>query len=77
MQLMQNGFLEGKVFFIRQAFTRSPIQIQINKKIIEFGSRKIWEIIEASVCVIYLSLQLRPLTQISALVIPHIVLDLI
>ena len=36
MRLVQNGFLEFK----RQAFTRSPIQIQINNKtIIEFGSQ--------------------------------------
>ena len=33
---------ERKVFFKRQAFTRSPIQIQINNKtIIEVGSRRI------------------------------------
>ena len=54
------------------------LQIQIkNKTIIEFGSRRIWGIIEASVCVIYLSLRLRQITQTSALIIPHILLDLI
>ena len=51
-------------------------QIQINNKtIIEFGSRRIWGIIKASVCVICLSL--RQITQTSALIIPHILLDLI
>ncbi len=59
-----------------QAFTLSPIYIQINNKtIIEFGSRRILGIIKASVCVICLSL--RQITQTSALVIPHILLDLI
>ena len=48
-----------------------------NKTIIEFGSRRIWGIIKASVCVIYLSLRLRQITQTSALIIPHILLDLI
>ena len=54
------------------------LQIQINNKtIIEFGSRRIWGIIKASVCVICLSLRLRQITQTSALIIPHILLDLI
>ena len=53
-------------------------QIQINyKTIIEFGSRRIWGIIKASLCVICLSLRLRQITQTSALTIPHILLDLI
>ena len=53
------------------------LQIQINNKtIIEFGSRRIWGIIKASVCVICLSLRLRQITQTSALIIPHILLDL-
>ena len=52
------------------------LQIQINNKtIIEFGSRKIWGNIKASVCVICLSL--RQITQTSALIIPHNLLDLI
>ena len=61
-----NGrLLQGKV-----------LQIQVNNKtIIEFGSRRIWEIIKASVCVICLSL--RQITQTFALIIPHILLDLI
>ena len=47
-------------------------QIQIdNKTIIEFGSRRKWGIIKASVCVICLSLRLRQITQTSALIIPH------
>ena len=54
------------------------LEIQINNKtIIEFGSRRIWGIIKASVCVICLSLRLRQITQTSALIIPHILLDLI
>ena len=54
------------------------LQIQINNKaIIEFGSRRICGIIKASVCVICLSLWLRQITQTSALIIPHILLDLI
>ena len=63
-----NGrLLQGKV-----------LQIQINNKtIIEFGSRRIWGIIKASVCVICLSLRLWQITQTSALIIPHILLDLI
>ena len=63
-----NGrLLQGKV-----------LQIQINNKtIIEFGSRRIWGIIKASVCVISLTLRLRQITQTSALIIPHILLDLI
>ena len=49
------------------------LKIQINNKtIIEFGSRRIWGIIKASVCVICLSLRLRQITQTSALIIPHI-----
>ena len=53
-------------------------QIQINNKtIIEFGSRTKWGIIKASVCVICRSLRLRQITQTSALIIPHILLDLI
>ena len=53
-------------------------QIQINNKIIiEFGSRRICGIIKASVCVNCLSLRLRQITQTSALIIPHILLDLI
>ena len=57
-----NGrLLQGKV-----------LQIQINNKtIIEFGSRRIWGVIKASVCVICL------ITQTFALIIPHILLDLI
>ena len=52
-------------------------QMQINNKtIIEFGSRRIWGIIKASVCVICLSLRLRQIKQTSALIIPHILLDL-
>ena len=52
------------------------LQVQINKKTItEFGSRRIWEIIKASVCVI--CLQLGQITQTSALKIPYILLDLI
>ena len=55
-------------------FQEKGSQIQINNKtIIEFGSR----IIKASVCVICLSLRLRQITQTSALIIPHILLDLI
>ena len=51
-------------------------QIQIdNKTIIEFGSRRIWGIIKASVCVI--SCYRSVITQTSALIIPHILLDLI
>ena len=53
------------------------LQIQMNNKtIIEFGSRRILGIIKASVCVICLSLRLRQITQTSALMIPHILLDL-
>ena len=61
MRKNTNGrLLQGKV-----------LQIQINNKtIIEFGSRRIWGIIKASVCVICLSL--RQITQTSALIIPHI-----
>ena len=47
-----------------------------NKTIIEYGSRRIWGI-KASVCVICLSLRLRQITQTSALIIPHILLDLL
>ena len=54
------------------------LKIQINNKtIIEFVSRRIWGIIKASVCVICLSLWLRQITQTSALIITHILLDLI
>ena len=54
------------------------LKIQINNKtIIEFGSRRIWGIIKASVCVICRSRRLRQITQTSALIIPHILLDLI
>ena len=54
------------------------LQIQINNKTItEFGSRWIWGIIKASVCVICLSLRLRQITQTSTLIIPHILLDFI
>ena len=68
MRKNTNGrFLQGK-----------GLQIQINNKtIIEFGSGRIWGIIKASVCVISLSLRLRLITQTSALIIPHILLDLI
>jgi hypothetical protein len=73
-----NGLVACVFLFTMQAFTLSPIYIQINNKtIIEFGSRRIWGIIKASVCVICLSLRLRQITQTSALIIPHILLDLI
>ena len=53
-------------------------QIQINNEtIIEFGSRRKRGIIKASVCVICLSLRLQQITQTSALIIPHILLNLI
>ena len=65
-------------FKIQMTSSRKGSQIQINNKtIIEFGSRRIRRIIEASVCVICLSLRLRQITQTSALIIPHILLDLI
>ena len=64
MLLMPNA---GK--YKRPASSREVLQIQMNNKtIIEFGSRRIWGIIKASVCVI---------TQTSALMISHILLDLI
>ena len=75
---MANGFLEEKISFRMQAFTLSLIEIQINNKtIIESGSPMIYEIIKASACVFCFSLRLRQITQISALIIPHILHDLI
>ena len=53
-------------------------QMQINNKtIIEFGSRRKYGMIKALVCVTCLSLWLQLMTQTSALIIPHILLDLI
>ena len=54
--------------FLCIVYPKSDIYTNNNKKIIEFGSRRIWGIIKASVCVI---------TQTSALIIPYILLDLI
>ncbi len=52
-----NGLVACVFLITMQAFALSPIYIQINNKtIIEFGSRRIWGIIKASVCVICLSL---------------------
>ena len=48
-----------------------------NKTIIGFGFRMIARIINASVCVICLSLRLRQITQTSALIILAIMLNLI
>ena len=71
-----NGLCQNSKYKWLLQGKRSQIQIN-NKTIIEFGFRTIWGIIKAWVCVMCLSLRLRQITQTSALIIPHILLDLI